>query len=233
MTTEEAPVIDYCSTNYLLELFPEEPKDEVKRLTPAQFIHEITKDRTLLMSKILSMYKLIFTPAQKATWEKTEQEIKEDQRNSTNLSDELAKKPVFIPYAATMKMKYEEFAMFVNYIFLYFMSLYSKDAPFYKLPTTEFKLRIILSCLRINDEHGAFVKALLINIVQDKILLDLCEDPPYYMRCTYAHTTVEEKFMQIKEDFKYGIECLLKIPEVEGESLTNELDQEIKETLNA
>lgn len=87
---------------------------------------------------------------------------------------------------------------YLDFCYLYYVHSFDDNAPFYNLPKSVFKYRVINSTLHVPDEDlYANINNCFEDIINTPIISDMCREiPPYYMR---TELSTDEIDIQLRE----------------------------------
>lgn len=156
----------------------------------AQKIREMYQNRPNLLKSILKIYKFIFKPMRKQLYEKTEKDITDDVMSAKFNMD--LDKFVKESYAEILNNKNSDkllfskislIPVFLDFCFIYYAHYFDEEAPFYKLPNTIFKFKLVSSSLNKNNPIYTAIDKTFEEIILDETVKDMrIESPPYYLR---------------------------------------------------
>jgi hypothetical protein len=203
---------------------PEDADYVAPKLSISEQLKSLYKDRPTLMSKILSMYKFIFSPEEKQIWEKTANDISDDIANAKyNLDLDRVVKETYAAIEnaeqtdALFNRKTTMIAPLLDFCYIYYVTHYDDTAPLYKLPTNKFKFDLITKVLHADDEKS---KKLFSGIINSDLFASLRkEDMPFYL-CTEMSIEEQRKAFEkiVKPTMKDLINSLLLLGRSHTES---------------
>lgn len=182
-----------------------------------QELKTLYQDRERLLLVMIEMYRFIFRVEPKHIWEKTEKDITDDVISAKmNLElDRMVKES----YAEILNVelrnkllskKLSLIPVFLDYCYVYYISGLNRNAPFYRLPTTILKFRIIIRSLK---NRIVVVDNVFERILSDELMKDIrVENPPYCLRTDLSKEEITGNLHStVKAYCKELLEQLLKM----------------------
>jgi len=200
----------------------EQKKEQEKELDQ---LKEMYKDRKKILDSIISMYKYIFTDEKKQIWEKTAKDVQDDIMSAKyNLDlDRIVKESyaeiLNAEQAATLfNKKLGMIPALLDFCYVYYVTHFSEDAPFYKLTETKIKYRLIINRLHAyGNETYNKINDIFEKILDSQLLREMrVESPPFHLMTDLSIKELKEKMeMEIKPILKDLLNnlLLLKKPE--------------------
>jgi hypothetical protein len=183
-----------------------------------QKLRTMYSDKLRLSRAIINLYKKIFTAASKSLFDMDYEEVK----RQTNMSDlnfnpeELvsglrAQENAIQNYKQAVNSKTLALPALIDFMFIYYVHSGNQREgefiPVYKLPSSPLKLGLIYSAAKkTNDEINRVFAAFL----RDEFVVDLYQDPPFYMRTDMTIDEIEAKILTYKDMIKNTINLILK-----------------------
>jgi len=189
--------------------------------TIAMKMRSMFGDRHKMLSSLVRMYKFMFTEDEnlKEIWEKNNSDIQNDLNNTQYIINDAishARKELEMVEKTQQlfQRRIDMISPFLDLCYIYFIHHFDVNAPFYRLPTTILKHKLIANTLKSNtlplhvETNRIFEK-----IIKDSQLTEIRQEiPPYYLR---MDITIDELRVQLKEKikpiFKELLTCLLKL----------------------
>lgn len=209
--------------------------DEVKQLADIMPNSKIIEDpveaskalvriyKTLpeLMSTLVKKYKFLAVAPKKMVWEANSDDIS---RNMAGMKLDLnLDKEITSEYASLVNMKsvidnfceqLDSVGGFVEWCFTYYIHTISNETPFYKMPQSIMKYRMVVGVLRADkEEHYVRVNKVFMAVLNNELMKRLRNAPPVYITGEYD---IEELKTRYKKEViplcKELISALLKLP---------------------
>lgn len=215
---------DTCDTTIVVDSVEDNVVDKDTTIVVdsiSKKLKESYGNRTTLLSKIIAMYKFIFKEEKKQIWEKTASDVNDDVASAKyNLDlDKIVKESYAEIYNAEqlnklVKKKITMIPAFLDFCYIYYVTYFDENCPFYKLPISKLKYRVIATSLRAyGNEQLHDINILFEKIIDDEFFKELrIEYPPFCLRTELTDAEIREKLnTTVKSTCKVLLDKLLKL----------------------
>lgn len=222
------------------------PQEQFYSENVSNKLKEMYGDRSKLLKKITEIYKFIFKPVNKEVWKKTDSDINDDVMSAKyNLDlDRIVKESyaeILNNEKATLLLnkKTKMIPVLLDFCYIYYVTHFDPDVPFYKLPMTCNKYRLLANVLHAyGSEEYNNINGIFENIIENEFFKDLrIEEPPFYLRTEFSQDEIKEKLNIIvspvcKELLTYLLKLKQKTQNINTESKNTSLNDSLNNSLN-
>jgi hypothetical protein len=194
----------------------------------AQKIKQMYISSSNLLQTIIKMYKTMSKPVSKQLWEKTAKDIQDDTMSAKydlNLDNFVKDSCTEIlsmqQNSKNFKKKLEMVPVIIDFCYIYYVHYFDDTAPFHKLPATLFKYRLISNTLCAYGPTYNTVNSIFEQIIENDIIIDMCQSPPYHLRTDLTEMEIKEKMeIHVLPIIKNLINSILKLKRTETISIS-------------